>query len=215
MQHIDALIPEYVLGVLDEKERLAVEQHLAACSRCAAEALSAEEALASFAFATLAPVAPSGEARHRLVAATRPVEPRRKLDFLERLASFFDVSLDTSRALLEKASNPASWEPAAFPGLSLMHLLAGPKWAGADAGFVRFVGGTPFPLHDHLGDEYTFMLEGGVTFDDGRRFGPGEELYLKPGQKHSFEVWPEGCFYATVLYEGIEIPGIGKVPIKK
>jgi quercetin dioxygenase-like cupin family protein len=157
----------------------------------------------------------SGEARLRLLQATRPVQPLRNLDRAAELGRFLDMPTDRARAILEKAANPAAWEPAPFPGLHLLHLVAGPAYAGADAGLVRFDANTPFPTHSHDGDEHTLMLEGGITFTDGRQLLAGQSEHMRPGLQHGFTVNPDGCLYAQILYVGIDIPGLGKVSLKK
>jgi len=213
-QHVSALLSEYKLGMLDAREEAQVTAHLAACAECRAEAVLLEEAAGLFGAYALPPVSPSGEARLRLMQAIRPVQPVRNLDRADQVAKFFDLPSSEARALLEKAANPAAWEAAPWPGLYLMHLVAGPKFAGADAGLVRFDGGSTFPVHAHDGDEHTLMIEGVVTFTDGRRLEAGGYELMQPGREHGFTVDAEGCIYAQMLYVGIDIPGIGKVSLK-
>jgi hypothetical protein len=215
MSHVSALLAEYQLGMLSKEENDLVVAHLLDCAQCRAESVALEEAAAAYGAFVDRPVAPTGEARLRLIQAVRPVQPVRNLDRAVALGRFLDLPADEARRLLEKAANPAAWEAAPFPGLYLMHLSAGPAYAGADAGLVRFDGGTPFPTHSHDGDEHTLMLEGGITFTDGRHFGAGESETMVPGKLHGFTVDPEGCLYAQILYVGIEIPGIGKVSLAK
>jgi hypothetical protein len=213
--HVTALLAEYQLGMLDAAEEAIVTQHLGACDACRAESLAFAEAAAAYGSFTDPPVLPSGEARLRLMQATRPVQPVNGLEHAARLARFLDVPEERARALLEKAANPAAWEAAPFPGLHLLHLHAGPAHPGGDAGLVRFDGGATFPMHSHDGDEHTLMLLGGITFTDGRQMLPGDEETVHPGPLHGFTVHPEGCVYAQILYVGIDIPGIGKVSLAK
>jgi hypothetical protein len=213
--HVHALLPEYQLGMLDAGEQEQVRQHLAACDACRAESIALAEAAAAYGTYTDPLVRPSGEARLRLMQAVRAVQPVRCLEHAARLGRFLDLPEETAKALLEKAANPAAWEAAPFPGLYLMHLHAGPAYAGSDAGLVRFDGGTSFPVHSHDGDEHTLMLEGGVTFSDGRQMLPGDEETMHPGPLHGFTVHAGGCLYAQILYVGIDIPGLGKVSLGK
>jgi anti-sigma factor ChrR (cupin superfamily) len=210
--HVLDRLPEYALGLVDEAERAAIELHVQACTACYAAARAEEDALAGFALHALRPVAASPEARLRLLQATRPVQPIALLDETDRLARFFDLPLAEARTIVEKAANPASWAPAPFPGLHLLHVAPGPAYVGADAGLVRFEPSSQFPLHDHQGVEHTLMLSGGLTFADGQRLVPGDAaLIVQPGQKHAFTVFPEGCVYGLILYGGIYIDGIGKI----
>src|SRR4029077_3392146 len=103
-----------------------------------------------------------------------------------------DISVDKAQMILEKASNPASWFPAAIPGLHLFDLIPGARFAGADAGLIRFEPNTRFPKHSHMGEERVLMLEGGIRFDDGTEQRAGEELVMPAGSEHAFTVLPEG-----------------------
>jgi putative transcriptional regulator len=207
--HVDAeRLADLVLGMLDEQARLEVEAHLAACARCATEHADVEEALSAVAVA-LPPLAPSPAARDRLLRDVRQArEPR--LAWATKLAGFFDVTVEQARAILHKAAEPTAWEADRFPGMFLFHLRPGPKWAGADAGLVRFEGGVVFPNHEHVGNEYTLMLEGGVRFSDGSMCRAGDPpRHMERGTQHSFQVLDEGALYGLILFDGIEIPGVG------
>jgi putative transcriptional regulator len=213
--HVDeGRLDEHALGLLDPVEQAEVEAHLALCADCRRRLSLAHDVLLGVA-AGLPSSLPSPEARLRLMQAVRPVQPIQHLAFAERLARFLDVPVASARSVLEKASNPTAWVPAPFPGLHLMHIAAGPSFAGADAGLVKFAGNVPFPLHSHDGDEHTFMLAGGITFQDGRTLQPGDQEVLNKGDQHGFMVAPEGCLYAQILYVGIDIAGLGKVSLRR
>jgi putative transcriptional regulator len=206
--HVDGWIPELVLGTLEDPARAAVEEHIESCDRCAAEASAAEEALSLLALA-LPPESPSPTARTGLLAAIVEEEQRngrrvgRLAPFADRLARFFDVSLARARALLELAADPQAWTAGPARGISLIHLSAGPQFAGTDAGLVRMAPGARFPRHRHIGHEYGLVLEGGFTDADGTIVRSGEHHDLSAGTSHHFTAFPEGCLFAVVL-EGIE-----------
>jgi anti-sigma-K factor RskA len=64
------LAPGYALGVLDEREREAFEEHLEHCESCRGELASLGDAATALAFAAEGP-APPAELRERVVAAAR------------------------------------------------------------------------------------------------------------------------------------------------
>ena len=213
IEHVDELLADFILGKLPEDDRKRVEAHVSTCTRCASEALATQEALAIFAWAT-PPVRPSPEARMRLLQATRPVQPLKPMQLVDQLAQFFDVSVGAARSILHKASNPAAWEASPLPGMHLLHLLAGPRLAGADAGLVRLEGGMSFPWHTHLGVEQTLILEGGVTMNDGRVQHVGEVLIMEANSRHAYKVHEEGCMFALTLEGGVDIEGVGPINAK-
>jgi len=209
--HVDGWIPELVLGTLEEPARAEVEQHIESCRRCAAEAASAQEALSLLALA-LPPEPPSATARTGLLASIVEEEQRngrrgqrgRLAAFADQVARFFDVSRERASALLELAVDPRAWTPGPARGISLIHLMAGPQFAGTDSGLVRMAPGARFPRHRHRGQELGLILEGGFTDADGTVVRSGEHHDLKAGTSHDFVALAEGCIFAAVVHEGLE-----------
>jgi putative transcriptional regulator len=210
-EHVDGWIPELVLGTLEEPARAEVEEHIESCRRCAAEAASAQEALSLLALA-LPPELPSATARTGLLASIVEEEQRsgrrgergRLAAFADQVARFFDLSRERASALLELALDPGAWTPGPARGISLIHLTAGPQFAGTDSGLVRMAPGARFPRHRHLGHELGFILEGGFTDADGRVVRAGDHHDLSAGTSHDFVALPEGCIFAAVVHEGLE-----------
>jgi quercetin dioxygenase-like cupin family protein len=144
--------------------------------------------------------------------AVRPVQPLALLAHADQAAGFFDLPLEKTRQIFEKACNPAAWMPAAVPGLHLFDLIPGPRWANADAGLIRFEPGVSFPHHSHMGEERVLMLEGAIRFTDGSEQHAGEELIMPPGSAHAFTVLPEGATYGLILGTGVIVDGFGPYP---
>lgn len=165
-----------------------------------------EAALAELAL-LVEPRAPSANARARLLEAV--ATPRQRwAPLFAKLANFFDLPEHALLALSERAAKKDAWEVLSLGGVELLHLSGGPALAGADAGLVRIAAGLHFPEHRHLGEERTLILEGSVTFDDGRNQRPGETLTMPAGSVHSFRVTSsEPLIYALVLYDAVEIAG--------
>lgn len=206
--HVDELLPDFVLGTLAPRERGAVEEHLAACARCARELRAAEEALALFG-ASLAPEPPPPSLRARLLESTR------EQSLADALARAFDLARDKAAWLLERIADPAGWTAGPLPGMELYHFDAGPRLAGADTGLVRFPAGLRFPKHKHLGPELMLVLQGGFRTDDGRHLRPGEMLAMAPGTAHELLVDDDGCVAAVSLEVGIDVEGLGPINVKQ
>jgi hypothetical protein len=139
--------------------------------------------------------------RERLLAALAPAWHR----FEAALAALCDLDLAAVRAVLARAESAEHWTDGPLPGVSLMHIEAGPARAGADVGLVRLGAGVTFPFHRHIGPERVIILDGSYTDDQGRAFGPGEADDRAPGDPHSFTAGTDGVVFAVVLYDGIAI----------
>jgi anti-sigma factor ChrR (cupin superfamily) len=205
---LDLKLFDYVLGALSDEEKRALEAE----PGFAAALAEVEDLIASAAWSQSS-AKPEPAVRERLLASIA-AQPAAKSGLAQQIARFFDIAVEQARRLLEKASSESAWEKSALPGMYLFHLTPGPRWAGADAGLVRFDPNVQFPMHVHVGGEHTLMLEGGITLDDGRNFVAGEEMHLEAGTQHAFTVLPAGCFYALVIFQGIDIPGIGRYTAK-
>lgn len=204
MSHVEHALPEYVLNLLATDEHARVEQHLATCAACAREANVYRETTHAIA-ATAPGTKPPGFLRARVLASADA--KGRLAAFTQALAQFFELPATRARALLDMIDEPAAWE-ADPSGIGLIHLSAGPRHAGADAGLVRFPAGLAWGLHRHLGDEHHLILDGALRLDQtGEVLGPGATLASPPGSEHSFTILPErDCIAAVILTDGIEMP---------
>jgi putative transcriptional regulator len=208
--HEDLLLG-FALGELDDAGMRAFELACRASPSLAEEALALRESLAIVGALGPDVAPPSATLRARILAAA---EGRGTLaSWADRLAQFFEISVDKARALLDAASEPDTWELDSLPGVGLIHLSAGPRLAGADAGLVRFPAGLHWPMHRHLGEERMLILSGGFRDDAGRTWGPGDELVMTPGSMHALDiVGDRPCVSAVTLFEGLEMPPGTRVP---
>jgi anti-sigma factor ChrR (cupin superfamily) len=207
--HVIEELPEHVLGLLSAEDAARVEAHLARCPACAAESRALSEATSALA-SSLPRVQPPPQVFERLIAS---IESKGRLaKYTEALAKFFEVSQEKARSLIDAIDRPGAWlqDPS---GIGLIHLSAGPRFAAADAGLVRFPAGMEWPLHRHVGYEHHLFLEGGIREDHtGHVYRAGDELTKAPGTEHSFHVLPEcDCVTAVIIFEGIEMPPGTKV----
>ncbi len=200
--HLDERLTDFVLGTVAATERDAMEHHVAGCPRCAAEVADLTDSFGLLA-SLPAPIAPSSSARARLLTAAAG---DRAGGMLDRLAEFFDLTFDQARPVVARLAEPTAWQPGPLPMVTLFHLEPGPRWTGADAGFVRFQKGTGFPPHRHLGEERVLLVEGTLIESDGTVLRPGDLRVMSAGSTHSFSVAPdEDVLYALTLHKGIEI----------
>ncbi|MGZ3451845.1 MAG: cupin domain-containing protein [Polyangiales bacterium] len=202
--HVIEELPEWALGILSPEESARVESHLSRCASCTAESRALLEASSAVALSLPHPQ-PSPQIFHRLLAA---VESKGRLArYTDALAKFFEITGEKARSLIDAIDEPRAWlqDPS---GIGLIHLAAGPRFAGADAGLVRFPAGMEWPLHRHVGPEHHLFLEGGIREDQtGLEFRAGDELIKDPSTEHSFHVLPErDCVVAVIIFGGIEMP---------
>jgi quercetin dioxygenase-like cupin family protein len=168
------------------------------------------EALGSLVRA-LPPAAPSPGGHVRLLAAAR-AGATRYAPFFGRLGALFDVDEARVAELLAGVGDASQWHPGPLPRVESFHLAGGPRVAGADVGLVRHPAGMAFPRHRHLGVERVFVLEGGYRDDLGKVYGPGDLHEMAAGTSHAYAVLPdEPCVVAVVLFNGIEVEGVGRV----
>jgi len=197
----------YLLGMLSRAERADVEAELRESAEAVAELAALSETLGMLALTPEPWSATDLEVgkRRLLDALTVEVDEGRAPWAEAPLQAFFDLSASAVRAIIDRARHQASWEPGLIPGMSLLHLRPGPRWATADAGLVKLAEGLVFPQHSHLGIEISMVLEGELEFDDGRILRAGEELRMEAGSTHSYRVRGSQCVFALVLHQGIRM----------
>ncbi|MBE2248275.1 MAG: cupin domain-containing protein [Myxococcus sp.] len=189
------LLAEYALGTLSPEERLEVE---AALAKEPALRAALAELEASMAMVTVSQGAPA-HVWQQLEAAVSG--GRRFSHLVPALALHFDISEPRARALAEALDDRSAWQPGPAPGLLLMPVEAGPKWAGFMSVVVRLEPGAQLPMHTHAAREQVLVLEGGYRDDQtGREFWRGEVEVREAGTSHSFTAVPGvACLCASVV----------------
>jgi hypothetical protein len=157
-----------------------------------------EEALALLAL-TLEPVEPPAQLRARVLE--RVSGRGRYLAFAPSLARELDLPLPRMRELLEAATTEHPWQGGLLPGFAIIHFEAGPGAGERHAGFARMPAGFELPLHRHLVEELTMVLEGILVDDTGRLLGPGELVRAAPGSVHAI----------TVVQDAVTVSLVGAV----
>ncbi len=181
------LLPEYLLGTLDERTTAEVERALDASPELVEELRSISAAFESFA-TSLPPIAPRTETKQRLLAT---MSENRFLPFVDELARYFDLAVDRMKTVLRMIDDPAAWGPGPTAGIDLIHFDGGANAFAADTGFVRFPAGFEFPMHVHHGPELSYVLEGRIIDDGGAVYVPGDAMIKAAGSRHSLRVGSE------------------------
>jgi anti-sigma factor ChrR (cupin superfamily) len=154
----------------------------------------------------LTPMPPPEERRLRLLAEVEAL-PLRYAPFLDRLSDVWDLPEAGVLAVLERASDLASFRKTPLPGLRVLDVAGGPRVAGADVHLVRFTPGMRFPRHRHPGDEVLFVLEGSYVDSSGRTVGPGDVHAMSAGTEHGFRVSRDEPCVAASVQRGREFTG--------
>jgi len=198
-----ALIPDYLLGVLPERQRYEMDALVAGSAAFRQEVDRVAESLALA--DPLAHEAPPEPLRSRLLRTL--AGPDRFAPFFDDLGRLFALPLETIRKLLARIDGQ-EWETTLLgvplEGARLFHFGAGPALAarGAAGGVVRIDPGVTFPRHGHKGREVTYVLEGGYCAD-GRVYGPGSAIEVTTDLSHDYTAAPERDLVMMVLHHGI------------
>lgn len=209
-EHVDGWLPDLVLGTLDDPTRAMVELHLEQCDRCSAEVVALTDALSDVAL-SIPPQQPSRTGLTRVLTSIIEEEqrdaPERAPRFgalTERLARFFEVTVERVNALVQLVDEPAAWSRGPAEGIKLVDIDVGGRFAAADVGFVLMAPEATFPHHRHVGGELVLVLEGAFIEDDGTVVRAGELQDLAANTRHSFKALGEGCILAVIIREGLD-----------
>ncbi|RKH08124.1 transcriptional regulator [Corallococcus sp. CA047B] len=200
MEHLDDILPEWLLGTLEPARRDAASRHLEGCARCRAELTRLAPAVDALG-TLVVPVQPPAEALPRLM---REMEgPGRFARWGGQVAAFLDVTKERALSLLESMADPNNWMPGPVDGVELMPVEAGPAREGMMAAIVRLLPGARYPRHTHQGREWNLVLEGGFREDNGHEVWPGEELEKTDGSMHDFTALQGPACIAVTVLDGV------------
>jgi quercetin dioxygenase-like cupin family protein len=163
-----------------------------------------DESLAAMGAAGAGRSAAPAELRARLVGSMK--RTGRYGVFADRIARLFDLPIETAVKLVAKLERPDIWNPW-LEGVEMFPVFPGPRFEGAQCGFGRLAAGARFPHHEHVGDEVTLVLDGGLRNDgDGIEVWRGEELFMPAGSEHGFVVLPgQECIAAVTAIGGVKL----------
>jgi quercetin dioxygenase-like cupin family protein len=156
------------------------------------------------------PKVPPQLLRERLLATA--MRPRlRYAPLFGALSELFDLGDSDLASIFERAADAGAWAKSPIPGTELLHLVGGPRVAGADNGLVRLRAGARFPMHRHLGSERVLVLEGGYEDEQsGRSYQPGDVHHMPAGSSHAYRALPgRDLLFAVSVVEGVDVEGFG------
>ncbi|RZA23124.1 MAG: transcriptional regulator, partial [Lysobacteraceae bacterium] len=104
MDHLDDILPEWLLGTLEPARRDAAARHLEGCERCRAELARLTPAVDALG-ALVEPASPPASVLTRLME--RMEGPGRFARWTGKVAAFLDVAEARARELLESMAEPA------------------------------------------------------------------------------------------------------------
>lgn len=153
----------------------------------------------------LVPVEPRATVRASILAEIQ--HKGRLARFADKIAALADVSLEKARELLDRVARTSLWERDLVPGLDALWVEGGPAVAQCIRGFARLDAGAPFPIHKHLGDETTLVLEGAMIESSGHVIRPGQTYDMTAGSEHSYRAEAGGTdlLFFVVVREGLTL----------
>lgn len=196
-------IDAWLLGQLSEHDQTAFELALETNVTLQQEVALAEEILAATWLAESAPVSASPSLFERLETSISPAETG-VLGFASTLSRLLETTLEHAQSLLTKLADPEEWFPGPGPGTHLFHIDDVPLAQTAIVGFIRIEAGQCFPLHEHVGEECTFIVQG--TLRDGDDLYHRGQIYTEVSHS-DHEIWADGdedVIYLTIADQGIK-----------
>jgi putative transcriptional regulator len=170
----------YGLGLLDEAETSAFQQHLSSCPACAAEVRESGDIAVQLAGTIPACAAPAGLRQRVLKEAALP------------------------RGVLALARGAqVNWQPTSFEGVFMARLYEDPV-RGELASLVRMQPGARFPSHHHAAVEHCYVVEGDLVFDD-HTMTAGDYSAGKSDREHAAATTHGGCLLFLVHHVGDQV----------
>jgi anti-sigma factor ChrR (cupin superfamily) len=163
----------YGLGLLDEADSRAFEQHLSSCPPCASEVRESSGLAVELAH-TLPPAAPPPHLRTRVLREA--VLPRGVLALTRGLHR--------------------NWESTPYEGVEMAKLYED-RARGELASLVRLAPGAKYPSHDHASLEHCYVIEGDLVFED-HTLNAGDYSAGAPERVHTAATTTHGCLLFIV-----------------
>ncbi|HEX4489037.1 MAG TPA: cupin domain-containing protein [Terriglobales bacterium] len=168
IQQVEDDAAMYLLGALSAEDAARFEQRLAAgCALCVAELRSCESTVAALA-ASVAPVAPPAEIRHRLLDRISQMQPQPVMEVVR--------------------ADEAGFIQTPMPGIQIRYLK------GKNTFLVKMAPKSHLPAHEHKFNEQCLMLEGSVS-GDGQTAYAGDFVFMPAGSLHKPLYSEEGCLF--------------------
>lgn len=196
-------IDAWLTGALTEPETTAFERALLDDHELQLAVAEAEDVLAATWIAMTPQESPSQGLFDRLMTSVSH-QPEEVQGFAAKLAELLETTLSHASTLLAKLTDPDEWFPGPGPGTHLVHIDDVPLAQTAIVGFIKIEPGHHFPVHSHVGEEHTFVLQG--TLQDGDRLiHKGQHDILDRDTEHLIGAHgDEPVIYLTIADCGIK-----------
>ena len=183
----------YALGALSQHEARSFEQHLEeGCEECGAELESFAQTVRALAFST-SDEQPPARVRSELLA---------RLD--NPGAGHSGVSTESSEAkrIFSVLASDGGWQE--LENGILFKPLHLDKKTGIATSLVRMPPGAALPVHQHLGVEQFFIIEGDCIVD-GQRLGAGDYHRAEAGTIHETTYTVGGTLFLLIAPERYDV----------
>lgn len=183
----------YALGALSQHEARSFEDHLAeGCDVCSAELESFAETVRALAFSTRDEQPPSRVRAELLARLGKTASDQR-----EESARAGDA-----RELVSVLASEGEWRELQN-GVLLKNLYVN-QATGIATSLVRMLPGTALPIHQHIGVEQFFVIEGDCHVA-GQRLGPGDYHRAEAGSIHQTTYTVDGTLFLLIAPERYEV----------
>jgi anti-sigma factor ChrR (cupin superfamily) len=180
----------YALGSLSQHEARSFEEHLAdGCDTCRAELESFELTVQSIGLS--ASEEPPARVRAALLASVSGKADQSN-----------DMTSEATPPFLSILSSEGTWQEL-IDGVLVKSLFVDPD-SGMATSLVRMLPGTSLPVHQHLGVEQFFVIEGDCNVA-GQRLGPGDYHRAEKGSIHHSTNTVNGTLFLLIAPERYEI----------
>jgi predicted ChrR family anti-sigma factor len=185
---LEELLTLYAFALLEPEESRQVEEHLADCSRCAAEINSLHEAAAVLPYA-LADVNPHPRVRQRVLAG---VQGSGKIPIEQPIPGVF----------VNRKPNQ-QWKKLPFPGVEVKTLYVD-RETGSVTSLLKLDAGAKYPAHHHAAVEQCLVLEGSVRI--GQVFlEQGDFEFANADTEHAIVQSDNGCVLMIISNKEDEV----------
>lgn len=183
----------YALGALSQHEARSFEAHLAeGCDICQAELESFEQTVRAVAFSA-GEAEPPARVRAELLATVRKSVPEQTVESAP--------TRDTGQVVSILASEGKWVELREGVLLKLLHM---DQATGIATSIVRMLPGTSLPVHQHIGVEQFFVIEGDCTVA-GQNLTPGDYHRAEAGSIHETTYTVDGTLLLLIAPERYEV----------
>jgi anti-sigma factor ChrR (cupin superfamily) len=130
--------------------------------------------------------------------------PLRYAPFFAQLAALWHAPESAVVRELGSARAPKRWSRTLVRGLTVFEPALGLR-GGGRARLLRFMPGTRFPRHRHLGAEEALVLEGAYRDAAGHEQHPGQLQRMAAGSAHELHILGSVPCVTAVAEDGIAI----------